>query len=100
MPEYTAQDIVLNAAQQNSLEVERAVQQIMADKVADLLASKKIELAKGMFDTDDTETTLNSSEETLEDEEFEMADEDFEEFEDDEQEEPSTEEEEITDENA
>jgi hypothetical protein len=77
MTDYTALDIVLNASRQKPLEVERAVTALMADRIADLIATKRQELAQKIFNK---ESEIEAAEDEVADEEYEMEDEDFDEF--------------------
>ena len=79
---YTEYDIVMNSIQKHPLEVAKAVNQLMADRIADEITARRIAVANALFKgepTDDIET--EDMELDAEDEnEVEVSDEDLEEF--------------------
>lgn len=75
MTDYTAYDIVLNAAHQKPLEVDKAVEQIMANKIVDFLEKHRIDVANRLFNKAAEETDEET--ETISDDEIELDDEDI-----------------------
>jgi len=53
MSDYTASDIINFAIDGNALKIQDAVEDMMKEKVAEILASKKIEVAKSFFNSEE-----------------------------------------------